>query len=237
MLQAMEDGVADRPSPRWEYRLVWRYGPLLLITLGMALLAIGLSGLCATAVSTAALPVGLILVISGAVLPRVEGKFTAGPHGVSGSMRGVGELDYWIIGPAVQSGTAGVTGVGAIQIPTPAISGEGHVRSPDGGDGGGSSGQLPEAVALGDVREAVQAWTGVPGGFRLLGTGSGGTWFEAPDGSSFSLPSNNYYDYRPASAGLLDLLASWQIEPVASGKYRPLTTYRGLRNPRPPAGS
>jgi hypothetical protein len=232
----VEDEASDRPSPRWEYRLVWRYGPLLLIILGMALFAIGLSGLCATAVSTAALPVGLVLVLSGAVLPRVEGKFSAGPHGISATILG-SRAEYVVFGPPVTSAPAGVTGVGAIQIPTPAVSGEGHVHSTDGGDGGEIGGQLPAPVALGDVREAVQARTGVPGGFRILGTGSGGTWFEAPDGRTFVLPSSNYYDYRPASADLLDLLASWQVEPVVSGKYRPLTTYRGLRSPRPPAGS
>ena len=74
-LLTVKDGEA-----RWEYRILWRYGPLGLVVAGAALLAIGASGLCATAVSVTLLPIGLVCLVAGVVLPRIEGNFTAGPE-------------------------------------------------------------------------------------------------------------------------------------------------------------
>lgn len=71
----------DRHDPRWEYKVIWRYGPLIAIVIGMAVIAIGLSGLCGTAESTTALPIGLVLMLSGIALPRIQGRFSAGPTG------------------------------------------------------------------------------------------------------------------------------------------------------------
>jgi hypothetical protein len=224
--EPMRDGTPDRQSPRWQYRIVWRYGPLLLIILGVGLFAIGLSGLCVTAVSTAALPVGLILVISGAVLPRIEGKFSAGPHGITAPLLAVHELEkYTVTGPALAPVPDLVTGSGVVALPKPTIDGNGGASgSDDGGasnaQGGGNGGRLPAPITLGDVWDAIKAKLDAPGGFRAVASGMGRTYLLAPDGRTLSLAKPGDHDWRPVSNDLLGLLAEWGVKPVASGRYR-----------------
>ncbi len=77
----MQDASAPgHGDPRWEYRILWRYGPLGLVVAGAALLAIGASGLCATAVSVTLLPIGLVCLLAGVVLPRIEGVSRPAPR-------------------------------------------------------------------------------------------------------------------------------------------------------------
>src|SRR6266851_6329685 len=102
----MQDASAPgHGDPRWEYRILWRYGPLGLVVAGAALLSIGASGLCATAVSVTLLPIVLFCLLAGVVLPRIEGVFTAGPQGISAPLLAVHKLDtYTVTGPALESG-------------------------------------------------------------------------------------------------------------------------------------
>jgi hypothetical protein len=96
----MQDGEAGR-IPRWEYRLLWRYPPLLLIVVGLGLMAAGLAGVSSTAISTTALGLGFVSILSGAVLPRIDGKFKASVREVSGQLMAPHELDYAVSGSAV----------------------------------------------------------------------------------------------------------------------------------------
>src|SRR5229473_3168962 len=59
----------------------------------------------------------------------------------------------------------------------------------------------------------------VAGGFRDLGAAMGRRYLEAPDGRTFELTNRGFLDWRPASGDLLELLASWGVRPVASGRY------------------
>jgi hypothetical protein len=78
----------NRPAPdrddlvaRWQYAIVWRYGALLLIVVGLGMIACAMAGV--TAVSPdALLPTGLAALVSGVVLPRVKGRFS-GPGKVA----------------------------------------------------------------------------------------------------------------------------------------------------------
>ena len=83
--------------------MLWRYGPLSLVLVGLSLLGFGASGLCGTAISLALLPLGFVCFIAGVALPRIEGMFTAGPHGISGRMLAVHEIDtmYTATAPAL----------------------------------------------------------------------------------------------------------------------------------------
>jgi hypothetical protein len=218
MLRVVHDETPDRQDPRWEYRVVWRYGPLLLIILGMALFAIGLSGLCATAVSTAALPVGLILVISSAVLPRIEGKFTAGPHGITAPLLAVHELDkYTVTGPALAPIPQDVTVSGSVALPRMSVSGDGSTADAGVPATPGDDSRAP--VVMGDVWAALKLKLEVPHGFRAVASRSGQAYLQAPDGRTIALPKPGLVDWRPVSSELLNLLASWDVHPVASGSY------------------
>ena len=189
----MQDASASgHGDPRWEYRVLWRYGPLGLVVAGAALLAIGASGLCATAVSVTLLPIGLVCLLAGVVLPRIEGVFTAGPQGISAPLLAVHKLDtYTVTGPAVAAAQAGAL----------------------------ARGQPSGPVLLGDVWDALEERLDVAGGFRDLGAATGRRYLEAPDGRTFELTNRGFLDWRPASGDLLELLASWGVKPMASGVY------------------
>jgi hypothetical protein len=186
----MQDASAPgRGDPRWEYRILWRYGPLGLVVAGAALLAIGASGLCATAVSVTLLPIGLVCLLAGVVLPRIEGVFTAGPQGISAPLLAVHKLDtYTVTGPAVAAAQAAALASG-------------------------------QPVLLGDVWDALEERLDVADGFRDLGAATGRRYLEAPDGRTFELTNRGFLDWRPVSGDLLELLASWGVRPVASGRY------------------
>jgi len=81
-----------------------------------------------------------------------------------------------------------------------------------------AAGQLSGPVLLGDVWDALEERLGVAGGFRDLGAAAGRRYLEAPDGRTFELTNRGFLDCRPASGDLLELLASWSVKPMASGR-------------------
>jgi hypothetical protein len=192
--------MQDQGDPRWEYRLLWRYGPISLVAVGAALLAIGLSGLCATAVSVTVLPIGLVCLLAGVVLPRIEGAFTAGPQGITATLLAAHKIDacYTVTGPAVE----------AVELLAPVQ--DQVLLAPGQPDG---------PVLLGDVWDALDKKVNVPGGFRSLGAACGTAYLVAPDGREFALTNRGFLDWRPASSDLLELLVQWGVRPVASGRY------------------
>jgi hypothetical protein len=205
-----EPSGTEGGRPRWEYTILWRYGPLGLVVAGAALLAIGLTGLCSTAVSVAALPVGLVLLLAGVALPRVEGVFTAGPHGVSGNVVPVHRLDtYTVTAPAVtaEPAPAEIAGQGGVVLPKAAISGEARVI--------GELHLQHGPVRMGDVWDALSAASG----FCSLGAALGRAILETPDGRVLELANRGAMDSRVASWNLLEQLAAWGVHPVASGRY------------------
>jgi len=66
--------------------ILWRYGALGLAVTGLAMLGVGISGVAGVPISVALLPLGLVSLIAGVVLPRIEGKFTASGSGVSADL-------------------------------------------------------------------------------------------------------------------------------------------------------
>ena len=50
------------------------------------MLGVGISGVAGVPISVALLPLGLVSLIAGVVLPRIEGKFTASGSGVSADL-------------------------------------------------------------------------------------------------------------------------------------------------------
>jgi hypothetical protein len=189
MLDPATLGAGD---PRWEYKILWRYGPLGLATVGAALLAIGAAGLCATAISVTLLPIGFACLLAGVVLPRIEGIFTAGPQGISATLLAAHKIDtYTVTGPAVEAPRV-------LEL---------------------APGQPPGPVLLGDVWDALDERLNAKDGFGPLGAAMGTAYLQAPDGRTLELVNRGFLDWRPASSDLLDLLASWGVKPVASGRY------------------
>lgn len=43
------------------------------------------------------LPIGLVCLLAGVVLPRIEGVFTAGPQGISAPLLAVHKLDTYTV--------------------------------------------------------------------------------------------------------------------------------------------
>ena len=67
-------------------------------------MAVAATGVCGTAISVTLLPIGFVSLVAGVVLPRIEGKFTAGPSGLSAEVMAVHRLDQarWVAsGPAL----------------------------------------------------------------------------------------------------------------------------------------
>jgi hypothetical protein len=89
----MESPHPPAEPARWQYSVAWRYGHFLLAIVGLALIAVGVSGITSTVVAVTALPLGMILLIAGAVLPRLKGPFTAGPTGIGADMLPLHEVD------------------------------------------------------------------------------------------------------------------------------------------------
>ncbi len=152
-----------------------------------------------TAISVTLLPLGFICLVAGVVLPRIEGKFTAGPSGLSAEILAVHRLDrasYVVSGPAL-----------AVERSEGVVAGElesGAVAAP-----------AIERVTLGDVWDALDA-----ADLRPDGVGMGHAYFSLPDGRTLSIPNRGFLDHGIASEELLTLLASWGIRPTASGKYQ-----------------
>lgn len=78
---------------RWQYVILWRYGALGLAVVGLAMMGCGASGLSGTPISLSLITLGFACLITGVVLPRIEGKFTAGTSGVTAELLAVHQLD------------------------------------------------------------------------------------------------------------------------------------------------
>jgi hypothetical protein len=199
------DQMPQPGDPRWQYAFSWRYGHLLLIAVGLALLGFGASGLTATPIAVTMLPLGMILLVLGVALPRLRGSFTAGPTGVGADMLRLDEVDPTRVTVSLP---AGITSTVAMA------------------DGGTAADELqvtrsidwpaPPPVTIGDVWDALTA-----SGFRPISgsNGMGTVSAEAPNGQRIKLPTRGTWDYGVASSALLAVLAALDIQPVASGKY------------------
>jgi hypothetical protein len=174
--------------------ILWRYGALLLVATGLLTMGFGAAGVCGTAISVALLPIGFVCLVAGVVLPRIEGKFTAGPSGLTAEMLAVNELDqprYVISGPALATDTAD-TGPGA----------------------GGAAEPVSQRITIGDVWDAVDAR-----GLRPDGVGMGHAYFRLRGNRHLEMPNRGFMDWGTASDELLAVLRTWGVQPVASGKY------------------
>jgi len=188
----------DDGEARWEYRILWRYGALFLVVVGLLAMGFGASGLAGTAISLTLIPIGFVCLVAGVVLPRIEGKFTAGPSGLTAEMMAVHLLDqprFVASGPALASDpTAGA------ELP----------RGVGSDEGGGQ-------ITFGDVWDALDTGGHV---LKFQAAGMGKAYFSSPDdGRLLQIPNRGFLDHGIASRELLALLASWGVRPTASGKY------------------
>jgi hypothetical protein len=190
------------------------------------MLVVGASGVAGVPISLVLLPLGFASLIAGVVLPRIEGKFTAGSSGVSAELLAVHKLDSVIF-------TASA----------PALA-TADVRIFDGDTAAGvEDGRTTEPIKLGDVWDALEA-----AGFRVTQGATGKRLLEGPQGRSIMLHGADVRGWAIASDDLLAQLASWGIQPLASAKYpvpswvdadNAMTPYSGVPLPpgwRPAAG-
>lgn len=203
--------MQDSGEPRWEYKILWRYGALLLAGVGLLAMAFGATGVCGTPISLTLLPLGFVSLVAGVVLPRIEGKFTAGPSGVSAEVMAVHRLDqarYVISGPAL-----------APDERLPPVAGE---AEPATGP--------QDRTTLGDIWDALDA-ADIHPSQGALGT----AYFSLRDGRHFGIPNRGFLDHGIASDELVALLASLGVHPTASGRYpMPSDATPEMRQPRAP---
>ncbi len=180
----------------------------MLVVVGFLAMGFGASGLCSTEASATLIPIGFIGLVSGVVLPRIEGKLTVGPSRISADILGVSTLDQLSVStfaPAVVFHEVQTQrGVHAIEAV-----------------------QQPGAVTLGDVWDALDAAGVKPrSGPEALnnqaefeGVGLGSAYFRLADGRTLKMPNRGFFDHGVASSELLDVLDSWGVRPTASSKY------------------
>jgi hypothetical protein len=206
--------MQDSGEPRWEYRILWRYGALLLAAVGLLAMAFGAAGVCGTPISLTLLPLGFVSLVAGVVLPRIEGKFTAGPSGLSAEVMALHRLDparYVISGPALAADERLTSVRGETESAT-------EPQEPGG------------RVTLGDVWDALGA-AGIHPSQGALGT----AYFRLQDGRHFGIPNRGFLDHGIASHELVALLASLGVHPTASGRYpMPPDATPEMRQPRGP---
>jgi hypothetical protein len=179
-------------GPRWEYVILWRYGALLLVLVGLLMMGFGASGLCATAIGVTLLPIGFVSLVAGVVLPRIEGRFTAGPSGLSAEIFPVHQLDrprYVISGPALAPDTPHATDAGEANA-------------------------TRDRPTIGDVWDAIDA-----AGLRADFAGMGHAYFRLRGNRHLDMPNRGFLDWGTASDDLLAVIETWGIQPVASGRY------------------
>jgi hypothetical protein len=199
LLGMTDPAVPGAGKRRWEYKLLWRYGPMLLAVVGLLAMGFGAAGVRGTAISATLLSLGFISLVAGVVLPRIEGKFTAGPSGLTAEVLAVHDLDPPVF---VAAGLAV-----AVERPDRAVADELER----------SAGTAPAYVwvSIGDIWDALDAAGIRPSNMRLSSA-----YFRLPDGRSIQLPNREFYELACASDELLALLASWGIRPAATGKYQ-----------------
>jgi hypothetical protein len=169
-----------------------------LVVVGLAMMGFGASGLSGVPISLTLLPLGFAALIAGVVLPRIEGKFTAGTAGVSAELLPVHKLDaltYVVTGRAVAASR-----VDAVVRPE-AVAGTTEVPA-------------PAQIKLGDIWDALE-----DAGFRVTQGAMGKRLLEGPEGRSIVLHARELLGWAIASDDLLAQVASWGIHPLASGKY------------------
>jgi hypothetical protein len=141
------------------------------------------------------LPIGFVSLVAGVVLPRIEGKFSAGPSGLTAEILPVHRLDkprFVISGPALTTEATEQTG------------------STDDG----STGQDAQRTAIGDVWDALEAR-----GLFPDYAGLGHAYFRLHDERHLDLPNRGFMDWGTASDDLLAVLRTWGVKPIPSGKY------------------
>jgi hypothetical protein len=197
-----------RGEPRWEYKILWRYGPHLMIVVGLLAMGFGAAGVRGTAISLALLPIGFVCLVAGVLLPRIEGKVTVAPNQLTADVLAVHTLDQL----SITTSTPAVT--------LRAVETIGGVRAIE-------AVQSVGAVTLGDVWDAFDALGIRPGSDAGLlnyrasfeGVGLGHAYFRLADGRRLKMPNRSFLDWAGATDELLALVASWGITPSASGKY------------------
>jgi hypothetical protein len=203
---------------RWQYVILWRYGALILVLIGLAMLGVGASGVQGEPISMTLISLGFASTVGGVVLPRIEGKFTAGRGLVAADLLAVHKLDQ-------VSMTTSAPAVLLREVQTPA------------GLAAIEAAQPPGAITLGDAWDALDAAGVYPKSDPAKlnhqavfeGVGLGSAYFRLADGRELKMPNRGFVDYGAASDELLALLATWGIRPTASGKYPvPDSRYRWI---------
>lgn len=193
-------GPEDPRGPRWQYVILWRYGGLGLASTGLAMIGYGASGAAGAAISVTLITLGFAALIAGVVLPRIDGKFSAGSTGVTAELLAVHKLDaptFTTSAPALAAGTL------------VAVSDTDTARGED-------REAMPLPITLGDVWDALEN-----AGFQVTAAALGKRLLTGPHGRSIFLHGPELLGGRVASEDLLAQLASWGIQPAASGKYHP----------------
>jgi hypothetical protein len=172
----------------------------------------GAAGVCGAAISLALIPIGFVGLVAGVVLPRIEGKFTAGPSGLTAEMLAVHQLDqprYVLSGPALATERPRTTDV-------------------DGTSTGGATLPDTERITIGDVWDALDAC-----GLRADAAATGHAYFQLRGDRHLDMPNRGFMDWGTASDELLAVLGTWGVQPYASGKYPALFGARSPSRPRP----
>src|ERR1022692_4004837 len=128
----------------------------------------GAAGVSGTAISLTLLPIGFVCLVAGVVVPRIEGKFTASPSGLSAEMRAVHELDrprYVLSGPAL------------------AIKAE-DTSDADSAEPGEAAEPTTPQITIGDVWDALDA-----AGLRPDGAGMGHAYFRLRGDRHLEMPN------------------------------------------------
>jgi hypothetical protein len=181
---------------RWQYAIVWRYGALLLILVGLGLIACALAGVTAV-IPAALLPIGFAALVAGVVLPRVKGRFS-GPGKVGADLLGVHELDmrpaYRYTSPSVEA----AEDVAAL----PASSDDSNA---------------PAVVTMADVIRALRAAPNVESRDDRWTT-----TYVGPDGSSVQVPVHGteaFFQSKAADDLLLRIVRDWDIGIQPTGQH------------------
>jgi hypothetical protein len=198
LLGVTEPRRTGHDDPRWQYMILWRYGALILVVAGLLAMGFGAAGACGTTISLSLLPIGFVGLVAGVVLPRIEGRFTAGPSGLTAEMLAVHKLDqprYVLSGPALAADTE-------------------HAADVDNAGTYGAAVPDTERITIGDVWDALDAR-----GLRADQGAAGHAYFHLRGDRHLDIPNRGIMDWGTASDELLAVLRTWGVQPSASGKY------------------